>query len=247
MVLRGQVRPGLSPEAVHIAWGDPDAKLATGGGKAATETWIYRQRVNVYEPIDSYFDQGPGHGFGGGEPGRGFLPPYAYGGVGYEGTLRYQPHVRSLDSVRIVEFRGGAVDGDKGAIGLGSDSGHAIALVNPRPTAPLTATRSNHNFPHVAHWKISRPTTRIAARLRPHRGGAREGLRVAARRGGRQSHHYSVRGRVGDPTRVRTAANHGSRAGPAGHAPPSTASANAAHRLGHTRTGHPGRTATRSA
>ena len=96
----------MSRDAVTIAWGSPDEKTSTGG-KSASETWIYWQRLTIYEPMNAYYYAGPSHGFGNDAAGRGFLPNDAYGGVGYEGVLRYQPHVRSLDSVRIAEFTGG--------------------------------------------------------------------------------------------------------------------------------------------
>lgn len=141
LVLHGRVRPGLSQEAVYIAWGGPDEKTVGSEGKSASETWVYRQRVTLSEPMNSYYYSGPFHGLGGGEPRRGFLPAYAYGGIGYEGMLHYQPHVRSLDSVRVVEFSGGELDRYKGADGL--SCGCPLATT-------LTAVPIDRRLPHVS-------------------------------------------------------------------------------------------------
>ena len=149
LVLRGQIRPGLSQAAVYIAWGQPDEKTVAGGGKTPSETWIYRQRVTINEPMNSYYYYGPSHGFGGGDPGRGFLPAYAYGGVGYEGVLRYQPHVRSLDSVRFAEFSGGKLDRYKGVDRISHRLGRSTA-------GALTPAPTDRRLPRVAQHHVSK-------------------------------------------------------------------------------------------
>lgn len=174
LVLHGRIRPGLSQEAVDIAWGQPDEKTVGCEGKDASETWIYRPRVTINEPMDAYYGYGPSHGFGGGHPGHGFLPAYAYGGIGYEGTLRYQPHVRSLDSVRIAEFGVGKLDRYKNADDRSLGSAKLVATT-------LTSAPADRKLPHVAQHhvaKISRTIQpqRHAATVshpgRPHSGGS---------------------------------------------------------------------------
>ena len=158
LVRHGHIRPGMSEEAVYIAWGEPDAKTAGGdGGKSATETWVYRQRVTLQEPINSYAFNGPYHGFGDDYAGQGFLSPYAYGGIGYEGVLRYQPRVRSLDAVRIAEFKGGQVDRYKGADGTWTAPRPAAkrivhqAVSSLRPPVAIHAGNHHGGKTHVSH------------------------------------------------------------------------------------------------
>ena len=119
LVLRGRVRPGLSQEAVYIAWGAPDWKTVRDGGKgdAGTEIWIYRQRITITEPINSYDYFGPYQGISGGGSAPALRPGYGIGGIGNENLLQFQPHVRSLDTLRIMEFRAGNVEKFKTAAG----------------------------------------------------------------------------------------------------------------------------------
>ena len=92
LVRHGRVRPGLSKEAVYIAWGSPDWHFEDGKGKQARETWIYERQLSTYAPLGSY-DQvyassvdlyaprsgyGTAPGFGNGRFGnQGFLYPCA--------------------------------------------------------------------------------------------------------------------------------------------------------------------------
>src|SRR5438094_5625634 len=41
LVSRGQIRPGMSQNAVWLAWGSPERKTAGNMRGRATETWIY--------------------------------------------------------------------------------------------------------------------------------------------------------------------------------------------------------------
>ena len=54
LVLGGQVRRGMSPDAVYIAWGAPDLRLDNGKSKTAMETWIYARELSVYRPMEYY-------------------------------------------------------------------------------------------------------------------------------------------------------------------------------------------------
>ena len=47
LVLFGEVHPGMSADAVYIAWGGPDEKRTTGSGKEAAESWLYHRQLTV--------------------------------------------------------------------------------------------------------------------------------------------------------------------------------------------------------
>ncbi len=111
LVLAGKVRDGLTADAVYIAWGEPDEKRATTGGKEPAESWLYRRQVTVQSPPGS-FDQWP--------VGTSLFGPTVplvvnagagFGGVGNEGELLYQPHLRIADdTVKEADFRGGRLE-----------------------------------------------------------------------------------------------------------------------------------------
>lgn len=145
LVLHGRVRPGLSQEGVYLAWGEPDEKatVPASGKDGATETWVYRHRITLQQPINSYDYYGPDHGSGF-WPSRPWLRPgYGVGGVGNEGLLQYQPHVRSLDTLRIAEFSAGKVDRYKMAggawTGASPRASAAFLTVPDRPDRPIQA------------------------------------------------------------------------------------------------------------
>ncbi len=70
LVRQGQIRSGMSTNAVWLAWGSPDQKTVGEMRGRPTETWIYVE--NRYAPYGSayypYYGYGPGFygGFGGG-------------------------------------------------------------------------------------------------------------------------------------------------------------------------------------
>lgn len=69
LVSRGQIRSGMSPNAVYLAWGNPEQRTHGEMRGRPTETWIYVQQTTA--PYGSaYYPYGYG-GFG----------PY-YGGFG---------------------------------------------------------------------------------------------------------------------------------------------------------------------
>lgn len=148
LVLGGHVRPGLSQDGVYIAWGEPDRKTtAADPGKdgAGAETWIYRQRITLYEPMSSYDHFGPNHGYGDLPPEPWLRPGYGIGGIGNEGLLQYQPNVRNLDTLRIAVFRAGKLDRYKSADGTWSQAGSTT--FNPEPVAvkPTPAVHTAHH------------------------------------------------------------------------------------------------------
>src|SRR5438128_11175113 len=54
LVSKGQIRPGMTMDAVWLAWGSPDRKIIANMRGRATETWIY-----VYYATYPYY---PYHG-----------------------------------------------------------------------------------------------------------------------------------------------------------------------------------------
>src|SRR6266566_8801230 len=64
LVSQGQIRDGMSPNAVWLAWGSPDRKIVGNMRGRPTETWIY-VHYTTYCPYPSYGpDYGWGYGFG---------------------------------------------------------------------------------------------------------------------------------------------------------------------------------------
>jgi hypothetical protein len=70
LVTQGQIRSGMSMQAVWLAWGSPEQKAEGEMRGRRAETWIYTQTTTY------------GHGYYGGYP-YGYAPgPYGYGGFG---------------------------------------------------------------------------------------------------------------------------------------------------------------------
>lgn len=67
LVRAGQIREGMTQEAVFLAWGQPEQKGFGRMNGRQTETWIYRAYYPSYDPY-------PYGGYGGG---------FGYGGFGY--------------------------------------------------------------------------------------------------------------------------------------------------------------------
>lgn len=79
LVSRGEIRSGMSQNAVWIAWGSPDQKLMGNMRGKTTETWIYLAGTTMpyAYPYGPYL-----HGYGGG---------YGYG-YGYVGVAAGHYH-----------------------------------------------------------------------------------------------------------------------------------------------------------
>jgi hypothetical protein len=80
LVSQGKIRPGISPNAVWLAWGSPDQKVLGNMRGHSTETWIY---VNYVTP----------YGYDYGYPYWGYGYPYGYGGRSFFffGSPYYDP------------------------------------------------------------------------------------------------------------------------------------------------------------
>lgn len=114
LVSRGEIRPGMSQNAVWLAWGNPDQKLPGNVHGRPAETWVYMNYTDAY----------PGPFYGG--YGYGFRPYFGFGGgfvvrtrhghrVAIIGDPFYDPFFYSpLDfrvryPSKIVSFQGGRV------------------------------------------------------------------------------------------------------------------------------------------
>ena len=76
LVSRGQIRTGMSQDAVWLSWGRADQRVAGAMRGQQTETWVYTTTASV-----------PGYGYGyGGYWGRPY-GPYGYG-LGFNGVIR---------------------------------------------------------------------------------------------------------------------------------------------------------------
>jgi hypothetical protein len=85
LVSRGQIRTGMSENAVWLAWGSPDQKAVGAMRGRSTETWIYVQ----------YTSYPYGHGYGYGYPYGPYRYGYGYGyGFGSVAVIRAHHHRR---------------------------------------------------------------------------------------------------------------------------------------------------------
>jgi hypothetical protein len=77
MVSQGQIRAGMSLNAVWLAWGSPDQKIVGNMRGRPTETWIYVNYTTYPYPGPYY---GPGYGYGLGFTSVGFVGRHHHGG-----------------------------------------------------------------------------------------------------------------------------------------------------------------------
>src|SRR6266851_5278631 len=81
LVSQGQIRPGMSENAVWLAWGSPEQKAVGNMRGRATETWIYITYTTA--PYGYGYPYGPygyGHGYGFGFTSVGFVGRHHHGG-----------------------------------------------------------------------------------------------------------------------------------------------------------------------
>ena len=88
LVAQGQIAPGMSKNAVWLAWGNPGQKVNGYARGNATETWIYYATTTAY-----------GYGYGGYGYG-----PYGYGPWGYPGFWGGTAVFRTHHGHRFVVF-----------------------------------------------------------------------------------------------------------------------------------------------
>ena len=90
MVSRGQIRPGMSQNAVWLAWGSPERKITGNMRGRTTETWIYITYQTAPYPYGGPYGQwGWGYGFG---PSIGFTRTRHHGhGFVFFGDPFYDP------------------------------------------------------------------------------------------------------------------------------------------------------------
>jgi len=74
LVSQGQIRYGMSRNAVWLAWGSPDSKVIGNMRGHSTETWAYVYYVTYPYYYPYYGPYGPGFGFFG-DP---FYDPFYY-------------------------------------------------------------------------------------------------------------------------------------------------------------------------
>src|SRR5207302_4433868 len=70
LVAQGQIAPGMSQNAVWLAWGSPEQKVNGFARGQSTETWVYYSYTNAYP-----------YGYGYGRFGYGY-PGFYGGGIG---------------------------------------------------------------------------------------------------------------------------------------------------------------------
>ncbi len=109
LVLAGKVRAGMNPDAVYIAWGEPDTKEAVPGCKDdITEVWSYRRQLTLKSAMNSFDAWLPGNSVFGRTVPLTVNGGLGFGGVGNEGVTLYQPHLLiSDDTIKRAEFERG--------------------------------------------------------------------------------------------------------------------------------------------
>jgi hypothetical protein len=109
LVSEGQIRDGMSPNAVYLAWGSPDRKIVGNMRGRPTETWVYVHYTTYSYPYP-YPYYGPGYGFGYGYHGRNFVyfgspfyDPFFYSYI--PPSIPYPYKVVTFSNGRVVSFQ----------------------------------------------------------------------------------------------------------------------------------------------
>ena len=120
LVSRGQIRNGLSQEAVYLAWGNPEQHTTANVHGRPAETWVYLDTTGDIHPYPHF---GLGYGVGGGFYGGGYGGGrfYSHGGrrfygLGYDPfydpflfsrfeTISYPSRTVSFQNGRVVAFQ----------------------------------------------------------------------------------------------------------------------------------------------
>lgn len=75
LVKQGQIGPGMSPDAVVLAWGPPAQRFEGSKNTQITERWDYVSNMPVYTPTVGIYGA---YGYGYGPYGRLGYPGYGY-------------------------------------------------------------------------------------------------------------------------------------------------------------------------
>jgi hypothetical protein len=98
LVNQGQIRYGMSRNAVWLAWGSPDSKVIGNMRGRSTETWIYVYYAHPYY-YAYYGPYGPGFGLFG-DP---FYDPFYYSMI--PPSIPYPYKVVTFSNSRVVSFQ----------------------------------------------------------------------------------------------------------------------------------------------
>ena len=98
LVNQGQIRYGMSRNAVWLAWGSPDSKVIGNMRGHSTETWIYVHYA-TYPYYPYYGPYGPGFGFFG-DP---FYDPFYYSLI--PPSIPYPYKTVTFSDGRVVSFQ----------------------------------------------------------------------------------------------------------------------------------------------
>ena len=96
LVNQGNIRTGMTQDAVYLAWGKPDSVSKGGTGSASTERWTYTGTTPVWS---NQLNIGYGGGFG-----RSSHCGYYGGFYEYGPSVTYVPYTAG-----VVHFRNGRV------------------------------------------------------------------------------------------------------------------------------------------
>lgn len=96
LVEQGQIAPGMSTDAVLLAWGFPGRRFEGSKDSRMTERWDYATVVPVYSPVFPY----GAYGYGCGGYGR---RGYYGGGFGFGPEITYLP--QRVASVWFIDRR----------------------------------------------------------------------------------------------------------------------------------------------
>ena len=99
LVSQGQIRYGMSRNAVWLAWGSPDLKIIGNMRGHSTETWVYVDYVTYpyYGPYYGFY--GPGLGFFG-DP---FYDPFYYSLI--PPSIPYPNKTVTFSNSRVMSFQ----------------------------------------------------------------------------------------------------------------------------------------------
>jgi outer membrane protein assembly factor BamE (lipoprotein component of BamABCDE complex) len=99
LVSQGQIRYGMSRNAVWLAWGSPDSKVIGNMRGHSTETWVYVYYITYPYYYPYYGPYGPGFGFFG-DP---FYDPFYYSLI--PPSIPYPNKTVTFSNSRVMSFQ----------------------------------------------------------------------------------------------------------------------------------------------